>query len=329
MNAVTIFDHYTLYSYLQALRAEGSITFKDISSQVGITPQAVGNIFNGEERLAINHLSGWKKALHFRRLEGMYFELLASLAAFPTSSERERLRERVLLLIGHLIGHSELSYEAPRTLVYWLSPECTLLRNLVDLSDFPNVADEVPEYVVGRFRAYRVARSLSEREQRERLVHAWEWLWAQGFIRQDETSKRFYKCEPVFAAARGLARHMPDPLACLLAIPHADGLRELASQVGTPVVLSSQIATLPMPRALEPVLIEWLARHTVDLVNNFNIAVNADELARLKEADPARYEQAMVFRQAVLASGIELPSFHGSDFNSLTQVVIGVRRLND
>lgn len=329
MNAVTIYDHYTLHSYLQELRAVRGLTFKDISTQVGITPQAVGNIFNGEDRLAINHLSGWKKALRFKRLEGMYFELLASLAAFPTSSERERLRERVLLLIGHLIAHSELNADAPRTLIYWLSPECTLLRNLVDLADFPCSGAEVPDYVVQRFRAYRVARSLSEREQRERLVEAWDWLLAQGFIRQDAATARFYKCEPVFAASKGLDKHLPDPLTNLLAIPHADGLRELASQVGTPLVLTSQFATLPMPRGLEPFLVEWLAQHMADLVNNLNIAVNSDELARLATQDPARYEAALAFRKELTARGFAPPNFRDSDFNSLIQVAIGIRRLND
>ena len=122
---------------------------------------------------------------------------------------------------------------------------------------------------------------------------------------------------------------MSDPLSCLLAIPHADGLRELASQVGTPMVLSSQFATLPMPRALEPFLIEWLSGHMADLVNNLNVAANSEELARLKEVDPARYEKAIAFKRAVEARGLELKSFKGADFNSLTQVVIGVRRLND
>jgi hypothetical protein len=327
---IRIFNYYRLVDFFDAVAKRKTITFTELAQKMDVTVPSVTAAFHGEERLVINRVKGWKRAFGFKRIEGDYFELLAILAGYPSSARQEELRRRAFHLVQKFFERklfNELSYE----IFYWLSPECAILRNLIDLHDCPEKPDEIVKWAVTRVEGYRKLKKLSRTKMEIRFDEAWNTMMEIRAVKWDKADKRWTKVTPSRSTIIQLKANPEDLRASLLILPHADIFADFARQQGTDFMQTSMVSTLSMPKKLEELLERYLRKHVVELVNNLVISCSPADLAELKKMDKDVWKEAKEFREQFAADlgmyAEDLPTIQSEDYDSVAQIVLGIRRL--
>ncbi len=325
-----VFDYFTLRGFLSEIRKQKQFTLRKLAESIGITPQAVNIAFNGGERLVINHLSGWKKAFKFKRMEGAYFELLAILAGYSSFSleKRKRHMERAFNIIQRII-ESEQQEHKPNALVYWISPESSLLRNMVKLKDFPENSEEIPAWVVNKVESYRIARGFSRSEFECRVTKVWKWLKKMEVVKFDTELKHWTRnVHDIFASSR-ISEDIEEFTTAILTLPHSDVHLDFASQVGCPAVTMNKTATLAIPNQIESLMRSICGRFFNDIVENLSVGCNKDEMDRLYDIDRNKYEQVKAYMQILEQYGFTVPTLCDGDFDTVVQLVYSMRKMTD
>ncbi len=323
-----IFKYYSLTDFLKVIHEDRSYTLKRLSESVGITPQGVGVVFNGNERMVINHLNGWKRAFNFKRLESAYFELLAILAAYASLTERNRLRERAFDLVLKLI-EAEIADPAPNEMIYWISPECTILRNMIDFHDFPSEEEAIPKWAGNRLAQFRILRGHSQKEFEYRLRKAWNWLVQWEIVAFSEKRRRWEKMEPVLLSPGKINAETRNFHSSILKLSHSDFHMDFARQLGTSAILANKVATFSMPSVLFEPTCKIIDALVTRYVKNLNRATNINEMERVKAADPEKYMELQEFLKEAERLCGDLPQFTDDQFDHLVQVVVGFRKISD
>ena len=327
---IRVFDFYRLIDFFRAVVENKAITFTELSKKLKVTVPSVSYAFHGEERLVIERVKDWKKAFGFKRVEGDYFELLAILAGYPTSSRQEALRTRAFHLVQKFFERKlfdELSYE----IFYWLSPECAILRNLIDLHDCPEKPTEIVEWAVGKVEGYRKLKKVSRGKLVQQFQDAWNCMKEIQAVKWDKKDKRWTKVTPSRSTIVHLKANPEDLRASLLILPHADIFADFARQQGTDFIQTSLVSTLSLPTKLEELAERHLRKQVTELVENLVISCSPADLAELKKIDEGAWKDAQRFKQQFAENlGIkidDLPTIRTVDFNAVTQIVLGIRRL--
>ncbi len=322
-----VFKHYTLQTYLAGLKEDRPVTFSELSKRIGLTPQAIGLVFNGHERLVINHIAAWKRALKFNRLQGSYFELLAIIAAFSTSTNRKRLQSRAQTIVRKLV-EIDPTDSPVKSLIYWISPECSLLRNILDLKGFPVHEKEIPKWVTARTNLWRVTEGYSRKETEQQFRNAWKWLVSNGVVVRG-TNGAWRKTTPIFLSPDTITEDIRSLQASILTLPHSNTHLAFARQLGTPNMLVNKVATFSASSKMQPILRDLCTNFLQDIAARLNIACNEQLMTELKTTDPDLYNAGKVLLEKLAYLGYDVPSFTNEDFDSVWQIVLGARRLTD
>ena len=323
---IRVFDYYRLQDFFGEVLRVRMYTFAELAKRLGLTIPSVSLVFHGEERLVADRVQDWKKAFEFKRLEGEYFELLAILAAYPTSSRQVEFRRRAFHLVRRFLKKQlfdDLGYD----IFFWLSPECSMLRNLIDLSDCPKDSEKISSWAVGKLTRYRRLKKLSKTKLEKQLVEAWECMEAIRAVEWSALENRWTKTTPVIETHRKSGPPTPDIVSSLLVLPHSEILSEFGQLQGTEQMIMSYIGTLSLPEALEPLVVELCREFVRDLVSNLVIACSKQDLDLNQQYDPEVYERAITYRRDLEHRGKVLPELKASDFDAVSQIVFALRRL--
>jgi len=325
---INVLEFYTLKDFLAEVRRNKAHTLRKLAEFIDITPQAVNIAFNGGERLVINHLSGWKRAFKFKRMEGTYFELLAILAGYSSmpADKRKRYTERALNIVQRMI-ESDVKEKHPNSLLYWLSPECAIMRNAVDMQGFPAKSDDIPAWVTERVDAYRVARGFSKAELTSRLRKVWKWLLKMELVSYSSKKKLWEKKTHGMISPVEIKGEIEDFQTAVLTLPHSDVHMDFARQLGGNAVLMDKIATFALPSKMHDMVRDICGSFFSRLVLNLNIACNAEEMARLQKDDPAKFKEISDQVVKLKRDGFEVPALSAADFDSIVQMVCSMRNL--
>ncbi len=321
-----IFQYYTLGSLLADVRGDRRFTHKDIAKTVGITPQSVSAVFNGKERLVINHITGWKRAFKLRRLQGAYFELLAILAAYPyESGSRSKLHERAFHLMGRLEEAAEMDHEAMNGLIYWADPIASMLRNMVELNGFPKTDADVGPWVVERL-SYMGTLGTSAAVMIPRIEKTWNWLRKLKIIKKSQ-KRGFIKQTPNFISPGKITAAIKDLHSAILALLFVDTCQDFAEEMGTDRIIGGKVATFALGKQFHPIVAEILDDFLRELVGKLNYVANRDDLERLKTEDEAYHAEVLAFMKQMKTKGYTLPEGTDADVDSVVQVIFSARSL--
>lgn len=323
---IHIFDYYRLSDFLKAVLDARLYTFAELGKSLGLTIPSISIVFNGDERMVIKRMQDWKHAFGFNRMEGEYFELLANIAAYPTSSRQEELRNRAFHIVRRFIqrrNFSDIGYE----IFYWLSPECSILSHMIDLVDCPKRTSSIPSWAAGKLKRYRRLKKLSKSKMEERLGDAWDCMKELQAIEWRKKEKRWVRSTPVIQVHRPGGPPTPEIIHALLILPHSEMFAQFSQIPGTEQMVTSYIGTFSLPKVLEP-LVEELSREFVeDLISNLVIGCSERKLEICRREEREAYDRVVAYRAKLEKDGKVLPELKDEDFDGVGQIAMALKRV--
>lgn len=324
---VSPFDYRSFPELVGAVKAE--VKQKTLAKTMGLPVQTVNTVFNGDEHLVYSRVGKWRSALKLRQPEGDYFELLSLVHAYPLAG-RER-QERMLKRAFHLAGRLEASRNPEQriaeSVIYWLDPLLSILREMTDLNDCPADEAEIPQWAASRI-TYLGSFACLKKDQPKRVAVAWNWLKHLDAVRFDADRNRWIKREPIalkLIEPDASLRVVTEDLIRLVHINYyADFIHELAHNR----VFGSKQAVFTMPGKAVDLLNRVLGDFLFgEILEKFSYLVNQDDARRLQQEDPERYEEIARFRRLIEQRGYEIPRTTDEDMDTTVQIMVSARRL--
>lgn len=325
----SIFEFYSFPKLMIALKKKHKQS--DIARKLGLSPQKVNQVFNFKQHLVYPQISTWRKALDFRRLEGDYFELLALIFAFRHNIEAKQqvMLKRAFHLAGRLEEKLNPEGDVAGSLIYWLDPLVPVLRNMVELNDFPLVDAEIPAYVTERI-TFVGALGNIQKTILSRVEITWSFLRRIKALVPAGPNGRFVKADSnIFSRVQiGPDQDLKDIQSVILLLNQLITYHDFSREAGGPNILGDKLATFSISsKALE--LLDKLSRDFLfgDILAKLNFLCNRDDLARLETKDPAYYAKVIAFRTRLVSQGYDIPECGDTDTDTTIQVLLAARRL--
>jgi len=319
------------YHFLPDLLAKIKEEFRQVTlaRDIGLAPQKINMIFKDKQYWVYPDVRKWTRALKLKREEGDYFELLAIVYAYPYNIEAERgkMLKRAFHLAGRMEEQLNPSGRISDSLLYWLDPLFSVLRNMVELKGFPKNEAEIPQWAAERILFLSVLGNLRKNIP-PRIEMAWKWLRGLNAVEFNKTRDRWVKHEPTVISKGEISSACQDIHSACLLLVQINTYGDFAHEAGKSGLLFDRLATFSIPAgALE--LLNKLCEDFLygDILRKLNYAVNKDDRDRLKKADPALHAEVAAFRKQLEERGYEAPQFTDEDVDATVQVLLCGRRV--
>ena len=322
-----VFEFYSIVPLMEVLKEDHKQI--NVAKSIGLSYQAVNQVFKDKHHWIYPQVSRWRKAFKFKRDEGDYFELLALIHAYPFQPEekRPRMLDRAFHIVGRLEKDELVENKVATSLLYWLDPMASILRNLVELHGFPVDDDDVCRWVEEKINYVGVLGNL-KKDIGARIAGTWFWLKSIRAVVLSPNPGRWVKAEPniMSPAKAGPEIHgLHEAIFVLLQVNiHQDFIHD----AGTKFVLGAKAATFSISSRILP-LLEQLSRDFLhsDILRKLNYACNKDDLARLAAADPEYHREVTAFRRSLEEKGYAVPEVNDTDIDTTVQVLLATRRV--
>jgi len=319
------------YHHLPDLLAKAKEEFRqvDLARDTGLAPQKVNMTFRDRQYWVYPDVRKWTRAMKLKREAGDYFELLAIIYAYPYNPEVERAKmlKRAFHVAGRLEEELNPSGRVSDSLLYWLDPLFSVLRNMVELKGFPKKESEIPAWVAERIIFLSVLGTLSKNIP-PRIETAWKWLRGIKAVKFDKARNRWVKREPTIFSKGEISSACQDIHSASLLLVQINTYDDFAHEAGKRGLLFDRLATFSMPSgALE--LLNKLGEDFLygDILRKLNYAVNKEDRDRLEKSDPTLYAEVMAFKKRLEEKGYAVPQYGDEDMDATVQVLLSGRRV--
>ena len=320
-----VFAHFTMNDLLAALRKE--YTLQQLSSMAGITHQAVSLICKENPHWIYNNVADWKRGLKLKRDEGAYFELLAIIAAHARESEanRPKLLKRAFHLVGRLEEVLNPKHTVAASLVYWLDPVCSIVRNGTDLAGFPRREDDIPEWVSAQMPSPQ-SLGMTRAAFKKRVAMAWAFLLSLEAVTYNKKRKRWEKAAPlVVSEGKSTLDDQNSPGSAAFPLILHNYFEEFMQITGTDRMIVSKFGNFAFPRQYKHVVNRLLTDFIVETVGKLNYVVNREDLERLKTDDPAYYAEVIEYINMLKSKDIDVEPLGDDAMDSMVQMIVAAR----
>ena len=322
-----IFDFYRSEPLMEALKK----IYKqaNLAKSLKMSAQMVNQIFNDKQHLVYEDIRKWRGALKLKRDEGDYFELLALICAYPHQTKTKR--DSMLLRAFHLAGRLEQQVNpenvAANSLLYWLDPVASVLRNMTELKDFPNDEKALPEWVANKITFIGILGSLRKNIP-PRIESTWKWLRSVNVVSFSEERGKWLKNEHNIFSTAAVAPEIADIQSAVFVLCRVNTYQDFIHEAGTDRILSDKLATFSLPSSSLK-LLDRLQRDFLfgEIVRKLNFICNADNLQRLKNDDPEYYKQVVAYKKSLVEKGYEIPATSDSDVDVTIEILLTARRV--
>ncbi|RJQ24399.1 hypothetical protein C4565_09790 [Candidatus Parcubacteria bacterium] len=319
------------YHHLPDLLAKAKEEFRqvDLTRDTGLPPQKINMIFRDRQYWVYPDARRWTRAMKLRREEGDYFELLSLVYAYPynTEIERAKMLKRAFHLAGRLEEQLNPSGRISDSLLYWLDPLLSVLRNMVELKGFPKKQSEIPSWTAERILFLSVL-GILRKNIPPRIETAWKWLRGIKAVKFDKARNRWVKHEPTIFSKGEISSACQDIHSACLLLVQINTYDDFAHEAGKRGLLFDRLATFSIPSgALE--LLNKLCEDFLygDILRKLNYAVNKDDRDRLKKSDPTLHAEVTAFRKQLEEKGYEVPQYGDENVDATVQVLLSGRRV--
>lgn len=321
-----LFNYHTFPSLMLALKKE--YTQRELARKLLLSAQKVNLAFNDRPHLVYPEIGKWRRGFKFKRAHGDYFELLAAIHAYPHSARPKRppILTRIFHLTGRLEQQLNPSGRPMDSLIYWLDPLFSVLRNMVEMNDFPVDEEEVPVWVIERLSNSGVLND-PQLDVPFRIESAWKWMRDLKAVVYSKSRKRWVKAEPNIMTAEQIGPEVKTLTQAIYTFRQCNIFQVFEEDAGTPDTLGLLLATFPVPCQTYD-LLDHIFRNFLfeNILKKFNYMVNLDDLKRLKTEDPDYYRRVMDFKAELEEKGFEIPQLRDKDVDSVIQVLLAHRR---
>ena len=320
-----VLTFYSMKDLLAELR--GEYTLQQLAEVGGVTHQAISLICKENPHWVYKNVKEWKKGLRLKRVEGQYFELLAVIAAYPHDDNKTKLMKRAFHLAGRLEEHLNTERTVASSLVYWLDPVCSMIRNGTDLAGFPVHEDEIPQWISGQVKSLR-SMGMTRAAFKTRVANAWSFLVSLQAVSFNKRRKRWEKSAPLIVSeGKATKEHQKSIQSVIFPLVLNNYFEEFIQATGTDQMIVSKYGNFALPRQHFNALYMLLEDFIIETVQNFNYISNGDDLKRLEKDDPEYFAKVLAYKKKLKKKGIELEPLGDQDMDSMVQMIVAARRM--
>jgi len=322
-----IYNHNSIESYFNSIKSQ--LNLKQIAQVIGCSYQKVHFATREKYYWIYPDVRKWRKALGLSRADGDYFELLALVAAYMASSDanRQKMLERILFLADRLEAVINPAQEISNSLIYWIDPFISVLRNLTDLDEFPSDESEIPQWVSENLIIVGVMRKIPKKKLPMRIERSWNWLKGIKGVAFYEEENRWEKTSPLIISKGKLKGNLENIQSTITAIEHMRALADLTLEVGNKSIVGNMVSTFSLPKEHLYVLNELIRDFVVEITRNLNFACNSEFLEELREFDEDYYNKVIDFKKKLEAKNIKMEPTNCSAPHTLVQLLVASRKL--
>lgn len=320
-----VFNHYNLLSYLVEVKREHRQV--DLAEVVECNRQKIHTILTGRPDWVYPDVKKWRTALGLKRLDGDYFELLAIIAAYPSSSKRERMLLRAFHLAGRLEEKLNPSEEIATSLVYWLDPVASHLRNLTDFVEFPSGEEQIPAWVASRLVLVGALAGIPKQSIPNRIAQSWSWLKKIGAVYFSEETGRWEKKEPMAISEGKRTGIAEDIRSASLLIRHTESFSNFTDEMGSERMACDLFSVFSLPEDHLGILEKLCRNFIVETTRKLNYICNEEFLAELRDYAPDYYREVLEYKEKLKDMGLAPTPVDRNAKHSLVQMVVAARRL--
>ena len=322
-----VFDYNNFPDAMAAIKEDQKQTY--LAKALNMPFQTVHTIFKDSPHLVYPNVGKWRSALKFKRPEGNYFELLCIIHAYPknTQVKQARMLQRAFHLAGQLEAQLNPTGRAVDSVIFWLNPMIGILRDMVELADFPVDEADIPLWGSNRI-SYIGSLGRFKREIPERIETAWKWLRQLDAVVFSPRRGRWIKQEPNLRMSPHLGKIIGDLTKSVFTLCLINFHKDFLGVIGTDAIIGAKQASFTIPSAS----FELLNRISGDFIfgdvmRKFNYLVNLEDRERLREADPGYFAEIEEYERMLQSRGYTIPRCSDKDMDTTVQMLLSTRQL--
>ena len=324
---LNVFDYNNFTDVMAVVKAEHKQTY--LAKALNMPFQTVHTIFKDSPHLVYPNVGKWRSALKFKRPEGNYFELLCIIHAYPknTQVKQARMLQRAFHLAGQLEAQLNPRGRAADSVIFWLNPMIAILRDMVELADFPVDEQEIPQWGASRI-SFIGSLGRFKREVPERIETAWKWLRELEAVVFSPERNRWEKQEPNLRMSPNLGKIMGDLTRSVFTLCLINFYKDFLAVIGTDDIVGAKQTSFSVPSASFELLNQITADFIFgDVMRKFNYLVNREDRERLRLSDPDYYAEIVEYEKQLIAKGYTIPDCGDKDVDTTVQMVLTTRKL--
>jgi len=324
---VNIKNYNSIDTYFAAIANQ--LDLKRIAKVIGCSYQKVHFATRSKFHWVYADVRKWCKALGLNRSDGYYFELLALIAAYAASSEsnRQKMLDRILVLADRLEATFNPKQKISNSLIYWVDPFLSILRNLTDLDEFPNDESEISQWVSDKLVLVGALKRIPKKKLPLRIERSWNWLKEIKAVDFFEEFDRWEKTSPMVIAKGKLRNNLTNIQSTLTIIEHMDALANFTYQLGSQKMVGNVLSTFSLSKEHLEILNDLIRNFVTETTRNLNFACNSDFLEELREFDTDYYDEVIAFKQRLEEKSINIIPTDSSAPHTLVQLLVAAREL--